>query len=338
MNPCDAADRGYVDAVIAPSADPRADRPGAAAAAHQARVAAPQEAREHPAVSDHEHGGHDGHDEHGGHDDPAHGPEPLRRRRRHRPARRRRRPVRRAARVRRHGGRRPRGVRRDRGRRGPADPGARVGDRRPERAAVRPDPRAPGPARRPHGHVVGRRRARRRRRDRAATPSSTRSTSASSSVPRRARRTCRSTPSWTWSSRVAPTWRSTWSTPGSSSASGVRPAAPPSRSRRTTTAPGRRRRGRRRRDGHLVSERDAHVQVVRGTPDDLELAALVAGLMAAASERARLAEVTRPRPSQRRGRTVAGRCGAPGWACARDRTRGAGACAADAHESVRTAE
>lgn len=41
-----------------------------------------------------------------------------------------------------------------------------------------------------------------------------------------------------------------------------------------------------------MSERDAHVQVVRGTPDDLELAALVAGLMAAASERARLAEGT----------------------------------------------
>lgn len=29
--------------------------------------------------------------------------------------------------------------------------------------------------------------------------------------------------------------------------------------------------------------RDAHVQVVRGTPDDVELAALVAGLVAAAS-------------------------------------------------------
>ena len=38
--------------------------------------------------------------------------------------------------------------------------------------------------------------------------------------------------------------------------------------------------------------RDTHVHVVRGTPDDMELAALVAGLMAAASERARLAEVT----------------------------------------------
>ena len=32
------------------------------------------------------------------------------------------------------------------------------------------------------------------------------------------------------------------------------------------------------------------MQVVRGTPDDVELAALVAGLMAAASERARQAE------------------------------------------------
>ncbi|UZN04428.1 acyl-CoA carboxylase epsilon subunit [Cellulomonas sp. S1-8] len=31
---------------------------------------------------------------------------------------------------------------------------------------------------------------------------------------------------------------------------------------------------------------DAHVQVVRGTPDDVELAALVAGLVAAASRRA----------------------------------------------------
>ena len=41
-----------------------------------------------------------------------------------------------------------------------------------------------------------------------------------------------------------------------------------------------------------MTERDAHVQVVRGTPDDMELAALVAGLMAAASERARLAEAT----------------------------------------------
>jgi len=39
-----------------------------------------------------------------------------------------------------------------------------------------------------------------------------------------------------------------------------------------------------------VSARDPDVQVVRGTPDDLELAALVAGLMAAATERARLAE------------------------------------------------
>ena len=39
---------------------------------------------------------------------------------------------------------------------------------------------------------------------------------------------------------------------------------------------------------------DAHVQVVRGTPDDMELAALVAGLMAAASERARLAGGLRP--------------------------------------------
>lgn len=29
---------------------------------------------------------------------------------------------------------------------------------------------------------------------------------------------------------------------------------------------------------------DAHVQVVRGTPDDLELAALVAGLLAAGSD------------------------------------------------------
>jgi Acyl-CoA carboxylase epsilon subunit len=34
------------------------------------------------------------------------------------------------------------------------------------------------------------------------------------------------------------------------------------------------------------------MQVVRGTPDDVELAALVAGLMAAASERARNAETT----------------------------------------------
>jgi hypothetical protein len=41
-----------------------------------------------------------------------------------------------------------------------------------------------------------------------------------------------------------------------------------------------------------MTERDAHVRVVRGTPDDMELAALVAGLMAAASDRARLAELS----------------------------------------------
>ena len=49
-NPYVAAERGYVDAVITPARDPRRDRPRAAAAAHQARDAAAQEAREHPAV------------------------------------------------------------------------------------------------------------------------------------------------------------------------------------------------------------------------------------------------------------------------------------------------
>lgn len=39
-----------------------------------------------------------------------------------------------------------------------------------------------------------------------------------------------------------------------------------------------------------ASSEHTQMQVVRGTPDDVELAALVAGLMAAASERARLAE------------------------------------------------
>ena len=50
-NPYIAAERGYVDAVIPPSRDPRRGRPGAAAAAHQARDAAAQEAREHPALA-----------------------------------------------------------------------------------------------------------------------------------------------------------------------------------------------------------------------------------------------------------------------------------------------
>jgi hypothetical protein len=39
-----------------------------------------------------------------------------------------------------------------------------------------------------------------------------------------------------------------------------------------------------------ASPEHTQMQVVRGTPDDVELAALVAGLMAAASERARHAE------------------------------------------------
>ena len=75
-----------------------------------------------------------------------------------------------------------------------------------------------------------------------------------------------------------------------------------------------------------MTQRDAHVQVVRGTPDDMELAALVAGLMAAASERARLAEA-RTTPSRRPGRTAGAPCGARASARARARTRGAGACA-----------
>ena len=51
-NPYVAAERGYVDAVITPHETRDRDRPGAAAAADQARDAAAQEAREHPAVSD----------------------------------------------------------------------------------------------------------------------------------------------------------------------------------------------------------------------------------------------------------------------------------------------
>ena len=49
-NPYIAAERGYVDAVIR-RPRPAADRPGAARAAHQARDAAAQEARQHPAVT-----------------------------------------------------------------------------------------------------------------------------------------------------------------------------------------------------------------------------------------------------------------------------------------------
>ena len=50
-NPYIAAERGYIDAVITPARDPRRGRPRAAPAAHQARDAAAEEAREHPAVS-----------------------------------------------------------------------------------------------------------------------------------------------------------------------------------------------------------------------------------------------------------------------------------------------
>ena len=52
------------------------------------------------------------------------------------------------------------------------------------------------------------------------------------------------------------------------------------------------RRGRGRRGRRRVSDasESTQMQVVRGTPDDVELAALVAGLMAAASDRARHAE------------------------------------------------
>ena len=50
LNPYIAAERGYVDAVIAPSDDPRAHRQGAAHAAQQARDPAAEEARQHPAV------------------------------------------------------------------------------------------------------------------------------------------------------------------------------------------------------------------------------------------------------------------------------------------------
>ena len=49
-NPYIAAERGYIDAVIMPARDPLRDRPLAAAAALQARDAAAQEAREHPAL------------------------------------------------------------------------------------------------------------------------------------------------------------------------------------------------------------------------------------------------------------------------------------------------
>ena len=50
-NPYIAAERGYIDGVISPARDPRRGGQGAAAAAHQAGVAARQEAREHPAVT-----------------------------------------------------------------------------------------------------------------------------------------------------------------------------------------------------------------------------------------------------------------------------------------------
>ena len=50
-NPYIAAERGYIDAVIRPSETRAADHPRAASAAHQARRAAAQEAREHPAVT-----------------------------------------------------------------------------------------------------------------------------------------------------------------------------------------------------------------------------------------------------------------------------------------------
>ena len=51
VNPYDAADRGYVDAVIEPSRDARPDRTCAPSPSHQARRPATQEAREHPAVT-----------------------------------------------------------------------------------------------------------------------------------------------------------------------------------------------------------------------------------------------------------------------------------------------
>ena len=52
VNPYDAADRGYVDAVIAALGDPRTGGARAARAAHQARLAAAKEAREHSAVTE----------------------------------------------------------------------------------------------------------------------------------------------------------------------------------------------------------------------------------------------------------------------------------------------
>lgn len=50
---------------------------------------------------------------------------------------------------------------------------------------------------------------------------------------------------------------------------------------------------------------DAHVQVVRGTPDDDELAALVAGLVAAAARRAPQVEGTDGHARAARARWVA---------------------------------
>ena len=51
-NPYIAAERGYIDAVITPARDPHRGRPRAAPARLQARDAAAEEAREHPAVSE----------------------------------------------------------------------------------------------------------------------------------------------------------------------------------------------------------------------------------------------------------------------------------------------
>ncbi|GIG22268.1 hypothetical protein Cch01nite_29920 [Cellulomonas chitinilytica] len=64
---------------------------------------------------------------------------------------------------------------------------------------------------------------------------------------------------------------------------------------------------------------DAHVQVVRGTPDDVELAALVAGLLAAGSDDRHHDELDAPAPSawNDRSRTVRGggavRTGPDAW-------------------------
>ena len=322
VNPWDAADRGYVDAVIAPSQTRARDHQGPAPAAHQARAACrprstgtsrceratsttsttstaatttPRTARSRWSASTR----------------PTCTPRstPL------------------AAAL--HGYVDTAvGVRAEfgshGGRRGPADPGAGVGDRRPERAAVRPAARAPRPARRPHGHVVGRRRA-------TATPTRPRS---DAEIDTFHLGFVVGPPAGT-SDLSLDSVLDLVEQGGAELAQRLVDAGfevgewGASRGAAVDVRGGRRRRRRgRRRDGR-ADARDADVQVVRGTPDDLELAALVAGLMAAASERARLAEERGPRGRGPVGRPAPDDARRARRRCARARTRGAGACAPD---------